>query len=64
MDSKKKIFFEDTLENLETAKKLGWTTVFINNDSLSESKINKYNYIDYKFSCVEQALLFFINTIN
>ena len=64
MDSNNKIFFEDTLENLETAKKLGWTTVFINNDSLTESKINTYNYIAYKFSCVEQALLFFINTIN
>ena len=64
MDSNKKIFFEDTLENLETAKNLGWTTVFINNDGLSENEINTYNYIDYKFSCVEQALLFFINTIN
>ena len=25
-------FFEDTVENLEIAKKMGWVTVFINND--------------------------------
>lgn len=55
-------FFEDTLENLETAKKLGWKTVFINNDGLSAKQIQSYNFIDYKFSCVEQALLFFINS--
>ena len=62
MDLNKKFFFEDTLENLEPAKKLGWVTIYINNDGLKESKINTYKFIDYKFSCIEQALLFFINT--
>uniref|UniRef100_A0A6C0EKI4 Pyrimidine 5'-nucleotidase n=1 Tax=viral metagenome TaxID=1070528 RepID=A0A6C0EKI4_9ZZZZ len=55
-------FFEDTMENLLTAKKLGWKTVFINNDGLSDKEIQKHKYVDYKFSCVEQALLFFINS--
>ena len=61
-DNTKTYFFEDTLENLETAKKIGWKTVFINNDGLSDLEIQKHNFIDYKFSCVEQALLFFINS--
>ena len=61
-DNTKTYFFEDPLENLETAKKIGWKTVFINNDGLSNLEIQKHNFIDYKFSCVEQALLFFINS--
>lgn len=53
-------FFEDTIENLETAKKIGWVTVFINNDKIPKKKLEGYKFIDYKFSCVEQALIFLI----
>ena len=50
------IFFEDSIENLETAKHLGWISVFINEDY-----INKLDYIDFWFPTIEIALLFFIN---
>ena len=49
-------FFEDQADNLKTAKKLyNWTTILI-----SPEKTRKANYIDYKFSTIEEALLFFI----
>jgi len=51
-------FFEDTLENLDTAKKYGWKTVLIDEDG--EFKKTPKN-VDFKFKNVEQALIFFIN---
>jgi len=50
------IFFEDTLENLKTAKKYNWITVYIDNNV-----VNKYNYVDFIFPTIEKALLFFNN---
>ena len=49
-------FFEDTFENLKTAEKFGWKTVLIYNDS---TKILR-NSVDYAFSHIEDALLFFL----
>ena len=51
-------FFEDTLENLETAKEFGWKTILID----EENKLKKNpKFVDFKFKSVEQALLFFNN---
>ena len=49
-------FFEDTVENLKTAKELGWNTVLI------DPNINNsdYEFVDYIFTNVEEAILFFI----
>jgi len=47
------IFFDDQLPNLETAKKLGWKTVWIH------SKFNKslqFNYVDHAFPTLISAL--------
>ena len=46
-------FFEDTLENLKTAKKFGWITILI-----SDNFDKKYNYVDYIFPNIEEALIF------
>lgn len=48
-------FFEDTIQNLLMAKKLGWKTILI-----SDHKTEYCNYIDYTFSHIEEALLFFL----
>jgi|UniRef100_A0A6C0LZH4 HAD superfamily hydrolase (TIGR01509 family) len=49
-------FFEDSIENLKTAKKLGWKTILI--DFKNEYSKN-YTYVDFKFSTIEKALIFF-----
>ena len=49
-------FFEDSLENLKTAKKLGWLTVLID---LKDSYTRSYSFVDFKFSTIEKALIFF-----
>ena len=48
-------FFEDSIENLETAKNLGWTTILIGSND-----IIRPSYVDYHFSNVENAILFII----
>jgi HAD superfamily hydrolase (TIGR01509 family) len=48
------LFFDDLLENLRTAKGLGWTTIWINPKSSSNEK-----YVDYSFSNIYQALVNF-----
>lgn len=48
-------FFEDTVENLVTAKKFGWKTILIGDNIKNYSK-----YVDYKFPSIEEALVFFI----
>lgn len=48
------IFYDDMLINLKTAKKLNWTTVWINS-----SHKEKPHYVDYKFDTIIDALLFF-----
>ena len=46
-------FFEDTYENLKTAKFFGWKTVLI-------SPIKPPGPVDYYFTNIEDALLFFL----
>tara|TARA_B100001093_G_C26742371_1_gene977256 strand:+ start:650 stop:1144 length:495 start_codon:yes stop_codon:yes gene_type:complete len=49
-------FFEDQVDNLKTAKKLyNWTTILI-----SPEKTRKNKFVDYVFTNIEEALLFFI----
>ena len=51
------IFFEDNIFNLETAKNYyNWTTVLIHP---STQLINKPEFIDFNFSNVENAIIFF-----
>ena len=48
-------FFEDLAENLKTAKKKGWKTVFLD----YENQMNKKpKYIDYKFDNIYDAIDF------
>lgn len=53
------IFFEDTLENLQTAKYYGWATIFIGN-----KYNNKYPYVDMSFDNVEDSLEYIIGRGN
>lgn len=48
------IFFDDMLPNLFTAKKLGWTTIWIHPNY--KQKYN-YGYVDYSYPSFKQALL-------
>lgn len=48
------LFFDDLLDNLSTAKGIGWTTIWINPKSSSNAK-----YVDHSFSNIYQALLYF-----
>jgi len=45
-------FFEDSIENLKTAKKLGWITVLIDHNNLDEYPY----YIDYVFNDIIIAI--------
>jgi FMN phosphatase YigB (HAD superfamily) len=49
------LFFDDQMDNLETAKKFNWTTIYIGNE------VEHPDYIDYKFENIEQAIIFFVN---
>ena len=49
-------FFDDMLENLYTAKKLGWITIFINPQFLGKDKLF---FVDHSFPNIFQALLYF-----
>ena len=48
------IFFDDLLDNLETARSFGWKTVWISNDFL-----RKPLSIDYSFPNIYDALMYF-----
>ena len=54
------IFFEDTLVNLEAAKKLGWITIWIHPNF---NKKYLYNFVDYSFPNIYEAL-YKINKMN
>jgi FMN phosphatase YigB (HAD superfamily) len=57
-ETDKCVFFEDSIENLITAKSLGWITVYIGNKKpLSED-------IDFTFPNINLALNFFVNKIH
>jgi len=47
------IFFEDTLENLKTAKKLGWITIWIHPNFNTKYH---YDFVDYSFPNIYDAL--------
>ena len=47
-------FFDDMVENLITANRIGWKTVWI-----SSNFINKQNFIDYAFPNIYEAILYF-----
>jgi len=49
-------FFEDSPENLITAKDFGWKTVLIEPNFTGR----KPEFIDYHFKTIEEALLFFL----
>jgi FMN phosphatase YigB (HAD superfamily) len=48
-------FFEDTKENLKTAKNIGWNTVFLTEEKIYTSK--KPKYIDIVTKSVEEAII-------
>lgn len=52
------LFFDDLIENLVEAKKIGWKTIWI-----SPEFPQKPDYIDYAFPNIFQALLFFKESI-
>jgi FMN phosphatase YigB (HAD superfamily) len=55
------IFFDDNLDNMKTAKEIGWTTVWIPHRNYNTSiKNNNYNFVDYKYDNIIIAL----NNIN
>lgn len=58
-DFDKCVFFEDTLENLKEAKKIGWKTIFI-----GPKLIKKYKFVDLEFPNIHLALEFFFNKFN
>ena len=47
------VFFDDMLQNLLTAKKLGWTTIWIH----PNYKKNNYNFVDFAYSDLKKALI-------
>ena len=51
-------YSRDLIENLISAKKMGWRTIWI-----SPKFIEKPDYIDYAFPNIFQALLFFKESI-
>lgn len=53
-------FFEDTIENLKTAKKFGWKTILIYD---GEINIDDNKHIDHYFRTVEDSIIFLTNTV-
>jgi FMN phosphatase YigB (HAD superfamily) len=51
------LFFEDNVDNLATAKNLGWGTVLINPNPIGKYQFPEY--VDYVFPSIEDSLLFF-----
>ena len=59
----KVLFFEDTLLNLQTAKKIGWITILIQGDSTTQL-FPRPEGIDFIFNNIKEALQFFNHHIN
>ena len=49
------IFFEDLLDNLDTAKRIGWSTVWITPNFNNGSP----EFVDYVFPNIYQAMIYF-----
>ena len=54
-DRNKYYFFDDRLENLQTAKSRGWNTIWININF-----IDKPYYVDYAFPNIHTAVMYFL----
>jgi FMN phosphatase YigB (HAD superfamily) len=54
-DRNKYYFFDDRLENLQTAKSRGWNTIWININF-----IDKPYYVDYAFPNIHTAAMYFL----
>lgn len=59
------IFFDDLIDNLKGAKFFGWTTIWLPNKNYNPSLLkNNYEFIDYKFDNIYEALENLDNIIN
>ena len=54
-DRNKYYFFDDRLENLQTAKSRGWNTIWVNINF-----IDKPYYVDYAFPNIHTAIMYFL----
>ena len=54
-DKNKYYFFDDRLENLQSAKSRGWYTIWVNIDF-----INKPYFVDYSFPNIHTAAMYFL----
>lgn len=54
-DRNKYYFFDDRLENLQTAKSRGWNTIWVNINF-----IDKPYYVDYAFPNIHTAAMYFL----
>ena len=54
-DRNKYYFFDDRLENLQTAKSRGWNTIWVNINF-----IDKPYYVDYAFPNIHTAVMYFL----
>jgi len=51
------IFFDDNLDNMKTAKEIGWITVWIPHRNYNANiRNNKYLFVDYKYNNIIDAL--------
>ena len=50
-------FFDDMIDNLRTAKRKGWTTIWINHEISIE---DKPFFVDLLFTNIYEALMWFI----
>ena len=51
------IFFDDNLDNIESAKHIGWTTIWIPHRNYeNEVKKTNYEFVDYKYYDIYNAL--------
>ena len=48
-------FFDDLIENLKTAKSLGWKTIHINKN-ITKTDYRGKSWIDYKYSDIKESL--------
>jgi len=56
IDEKNKYyFFDDRLENLQTAKSRGWETIWVHEDFM-----NKPFYVDYSFPNIHTAIMYYL----
>ena len=53
------IFFDDLPQNLQTAKKIGWITIWVH-DKCHQN----YDFVDYAFKDIYNALIFIKSKIN